>query len=174
MKKQRGFTLIELMVTLALISILTSIPVVFMPYLQYNARCVRGQRVMQGLVREARDLALANRSFVRIRIATVGAYPMVILSQGRCPIGQSIGTCASCPAGADCTNVLKKPIIGLRNPYALIDITSVPALPRTITFNPWGTYVEGTPLGVTFGTAGAGKRPRSITVSPAGVAKATQ
>jgi len=159
-RRRRGFTLVEMMVVVAIVAILATIATATYPTLQVNIRIARAARVFAGLVREARGRALANRTYVRVRVDATGNFN---LSEGRCNFGATSSTCA-CAAGGDCTTVQRTYAMG-RGDFRSVTMVPVNA---SITFDPWGVYQEATSRLFVFSGTAPGANARSITLYATG------
>jgi type II secretion system protein H len=188
MRRLRGFSLIELMVVLAIITIMAALPMLFMPHMRTNARISRAARTFVAVVGQARGRAIANGSYVRVRTDASGN---IELSEARCKFKKAVTDCNgagvnACPANAACG--AKQPPVPpavlpaapyytyLANPLITYKITdkevgagTVTPVSTTLTFDPWGNYIEGAAKNFVFGPTGAGVFKQTVVVNALGI-----
>jgi prepilin-type N-terminal cleavage/methylation domain-containing protein len=82
-RRQKGTTLIELMVVVGIIGAISAMAVANLPRLQLDMRIGRAAHIFRGMCQEARGRALANRAFVRVSISAADMR----MSEKNCPFG---------------------------------------------------------------------------------------
>jgi len=130
-KRQRGFTLMELMVVVGVIMVAASVAIANMPRLKLDRRISRAAHILAGTIREARGRAIANRAYVQV-VVSVGR---IQLQQQKCPFGNTVYAWGD----VVCTQVdLRRYRIGdMSGDFSKVG-NSIPGSGGTILFSPWG------------------------------------
>jgi type II secretory pathway pseudopilin PulG len=79
--RERGFSMIEMSVTIILMMIISAVAVFMMQPALQNAKCDAIMKQVVDQIRQARQYAIANRRYVQITFPTVGNQPEVVITQ---------------------------------------------------------------------------------------------
>ncbi len=149
-----GFTLIELMVVVGLISIFSVMAINSLPFLESDVKSRRARNTFAAMVREARGRALANRAYVAIEISAAG-NGFVRMCEKKCAFeSTSSGDSSKCVTGGGTCSIggsggwtaIKRFNYNSQDSnseYFHVKILSVPGT-GVIVFNPRGRMEAGT------------------------------
>ena len=78
---QRGFTMIELTVTIVLMMVISAVAIISLQPALLNAKCDAAMKQVVDQIRQAREYSIAKRRYVQITFPTVGSRPEVVITQ---------------------------------------------------------------------------------------------
>jgi prepilin-type N-terminal cleavage/methylation domain-containing protein len=79
--QERGFSMIEMVVVVAIIFIISAIAVLQLPASLLNVRSDTAMRQMLDQLRQAREYAITNRRYIQVSFATVGGLAQIVITQ---------------------------------------------------------------------------------------------
>lgn len=172
-RRPGGFTLIELMVVVALIGIFSVMAITSLPFLESDTKSRRARNVFAAMVREARGRALANRAYVALEISTTG-NGFIRMCEKKCAFDSAnSGDATKCLVGGGTCSIggtggwtaIKNMNFNSQNSnseFYHVKIAAVPSgVADTIIFNPRGRMEPGA-TGLYMFVAGRSQDRRSV------------